>query len=210
MSTNVSHIKDLQHDPKNRRKHNPRNIGMLVDALQKVGAARSIVIDEHGEILAGNGVVEAAAEAGLTNVQVVDVDGQTVVAVRRTGLTAEQKRALAIFDNRVAELAEWDFEQLAADREVGLDLQPFWSENEEAKLFDEKDEADAHWKGMPEFSQANEMPFRRIIINFKNQDAVDAFSRLLNQTVTPKTRSVWYPAEAARKSTQVYVSAADE
>lgn len=129
---NVSHIKDLQHDPKNRRKHNPRNIGMLVDALQQVGAARSIVIDETGEILAGNGVVEAAAEAGLTRVQVVEADGQTVIAVRRTGLTDEQKRALAIYDNRVAELAEWDWDRLAADKAEGLTLESWFSEQEQA------------------------------------------------------------------------------
>lgn len=54
------HIKDLVPDPENRRKHNARNIGMVVDTLQSVGAARSIVIDENNVILAGNGVTQAA------------------------------------------------------------------------------------------------------------------------------------------------------
>ena len=79
----LNHIKDLVPDPANRRSHNPRNVGMIVDALQQVGAARSIVIDEDNVVQAGNGVVEAAAEAGITKVQVVDVDGSTLVAVRR-------------------------------------------------------------------------------------------------------------------------------
>jgi ParB-like chromosome segregation protein Spo0J len=56
-------LSDLTPDPHNRRKHNARNVHLLVDALQTVGAARSIVIDERGSVLAGNGVVEAAAEA---------------------------------------------------------------------------------------------------------------------------------------------------
>ena len=60
-----THIKDLTPDPENRRAHNPRNLGMVVDALHAVGAARSIVIDEDNVILAGNGVTEAAAEAGV-------------------------------------------------------------------------------------------------------------------------------------------------
>jgi len=51
-------LADLRPDPANARKHNPRNIGMIVSALHQVGAARSIVSDEHGTILAGNGVVE--------------------------------------------------------------------------------------------------------------------------------------------------------
>src|SRR4051812_49918078 len=99
---------------------------MVVDSLQHVGAARSIVIDEDNVILAGNGVTEAAAEAGITKLRIVDAAGDELVAVRRTGLTDEQKRALAIYDNRTAELAEWDAEQLKADLEDGLSLQPWF------------------------------------------------------------------------------------
>lgn len=126
----TEHIKDLVPDPKNRRKHNPRNIGMVVDALHQVGAARSIVIDEHNVVLAGNGVTEAAAEAGITKVKVVEADGNELVAVRRRGLTDEQKRALAIYDNRTGELAEWNPAQLEADAADGLEMRAFFTEDE--------------------------------------------------------------------------------
>ncbi len=129
-----SHIKDLISDPENRRKHNPRNLGMVVEALHKVGAARSIVIDEDNVILAGNDVTEAAAEAGITAVRFIEADGQELIAVRRRGLTKAQKRALAIFDNRTAELAEWDTDQLRADIEAGLDLKSFFGDEELAAL----------------------------------------------------------------------------
>ena len=107
---------------------------MVVDALQKVGAARSIVIDEHGVILAGNGVTEAAAEAGITKVRVIDASGDELIAVRRSGLTDEQKVALAIYDNRGAELAEWNIEQLVQDQANGIDLTPYFFAEELAKL----------------------------------------------------------------------------
>jgi len=126
----IGHVRDLTPDPANRRAHNPRNLGMLVDALQKVGASRSIVVDEDGVILAGNGVVEAASEAGITKLQIVDADGDTLVAVRRRGLTPSQKRDLAIYDNRTAELAEWNVEQLAADLQNGEDLAAFFFDDE--------------------------------------------------------------------------------
>ena len=119
------HIKDLHPDPRNARRHTPRNIGMISDSLRAVGAGRSIVIDEHNEILAGNGLVEAAAEAGITKVQVVEADGETVIAVRRTGLTKTQKQQFALFDNRTAELAEWDIDVLKGLALDGLDLAPF-------------------------------------------------------------------------------------
>ncbi len=104
----IKHLGDLIPDPVNARRHNPRNVGMIEDALHQVGAARSIVIDEDGVILAGNATVEAAGNAGIEKVQVVEADGNTIIAVRRIGLSSEQKRRLALFDNQTAALADWD------------------------------------------------------------------------------------------------------
>jgi DNA modification methylase len=108
----INSLADLTSDPKNARKHTPRNVGTIVDALHEIGAARSIVIDEKGVVLAGNATMDAAIEAGLSKVQVVDGDGETIIAVRRSGLTAKQKTRLALYDNRAAELAEWDADVL--------------------------------------------------------------------------------------------------
>jgi hypothetical protein len=129
-------IGDLLPDRHNRRKRTARNVDMIVTSLKDVGASRSIVIDETNEVLAGNGVIEAAAQAGISRIQVVEADGDTIIAVRRRGLSADQKRALAIFDNRAAELAEWDGAQLAEDFQAfGTDgLTPFFTEAELQKL----------------------------------------------------------------------------
>ena len=54
--------------------------------------------------------------------------------MRRRGLTAEQKRRLAMYDNRSAELSEWDPTQLASDVTQGLELQPFFTEGEARQL----------------------------------------------------------------------------
>jgi hypothetical protein len=131
----VTHLADLTPDPANRRQHTARNLSMVADALRQVGAARSIVIDEDNIILAGNGVVAAAADAGLTKLQVIDADGDTVIAVRRSGLTPGQKRDLALYDNRTAELAEWNLAQLAADLQNGESLTAFFFPEELQALF---------------------------------------------------------------------------
>ena len=123
-------LSDLIADPANRRRHPERNLAMVVEALHAVGAARSIVIDEGNVVLAGNGVAAAAARAGITKVRTIEAKGDELIAVRRTGLTDAQKRALALYDNRTAELAEWNPEQLRADQAAGFDLAPFWSEQE--------------------------------------------------------------------------------
>jgi DNA modification methylase len=120
-------------DPRNARRHTERNLGLIVDALREVGAARSIVIDETGTILAGNATVAAAGKAGIDRVRIVEADGAELIAVRRSGLTPEQKRRLALLDNRAAELAEWDTEVLASLAE-DTDLSGLWEPDELAEL----------------------------------------------------------------------------
>lgn len=133
----IQHLGDLTPDPQNARLHNPRNIGMIEDALHEVGAARSIVVDEDGVVLAGNGLIEAAAAAGIERVQVVDADGETIVAVRRSNLTEDQKRRLALFDNRAAELAEWDTRVLAGLVEAQPEaVKGMWGDEELAALLE--------------------------------------------------------------------------
>ena len=128
------HIDDLHQDPRNARKHNERNLDMIVTSLTEVGAARSIVIDEDNIILAGNGTVTAAEKVGIRNVRVVDAEGDEVIAVRRKNLTPEQKRMLALYDNRTAELAQWDTEALQQLADEGLDLSGFFNNDELEEL----------------------------------------------------------------------------
>jgi ParB-like chromosome segregation protein Spo0J len=141
-------IADLTPDPKNRRKHNERNIGMIVSSLQQVGAARSIVIDEDNNILAGNGTVEAAQLAGIERLRIIDADGEEIIAVRRTGLTDEQKRQVALYDNRTAELAGWNPEQMLEDINAGLDFDGMFSKAELDELLNNVNK--------PEFTEYNE------------------------------------------------------
>jgi hypothetical protein len=126
-------LTDLAPDPRNARRHTARNLAQIEAALSEVGAARSIVVDETGLILAGNATVQAAREVGITGVRIIDTDGSELVAVRRTGLTPEQKRRLALYDNRSSELAEWDAGVLAA-LAADLDLSALWEEDELAAI----------------------------------------------------------------------------
>lgn len=104
----IKALADLKPDTRNARKHNPRNIDMIQDAIQEVGVSRSGVIDEDGNILAGNGTYEALSAAGIDKVRVIETDGKEWVVVKRKGLTDQEKAKLALYDNRTAELAGWD------------------------------------------------------------------------------------------------------
>lgn len=124
----------LKPDTENRRKHNPRNVGMIEDSLQEVGAGRSVVIDSDGTILAGNATVEAAGNVGIERVRIIETDGNEIIAVRRTNLSATQKKRLALYDNRTAELADWDIDQIALDVAAGDDLDGLFTPAELQRL----------------------------------------------------------------------------
>src|SRR5262249_384252 len=133
-------------------KHTPRNVAMVVDALQEVGAARSIVIDEKGIVLAGNATIKAAGQAGLARVKVVDADGSEIIAVRRTNLTERQKKRLALSDNRAAELAEWDTDVLGDLLRDGADtLAGLWRGDELKTLLESDDFAEEEIGAKPSF-----------------------------------------------------------
>jgi DNA modification methylase len=135
-------LADLQPDDQNARRHTPRNLSMIGDALALVGGGRSLVIDERARILAGNATQRKALERGM-RLKVVDGDRNTIVAVRRTDLTPDEKVHLALFDNRAAELAEWDPAVLQALAAAGVDTTALWTDREMRELLAEYDQAAA-------------------------------------------------------------------
>jgi DNA modification methylase len=104
----VTSINSLLSDHKNARRRTDRSAELIKESLQRYGAARSIVIDEDNRILAGNGTIEGAKAAGIKNVRIIETDGTEVIAIKRTGLSEDEKVGLALADNRTADLSEWD------------------------------------------------------------------------------------------------------
>lgn len=131
-------LQDLCPDPHNPNAGTARGRGMVEQSLRETGAGRSIVVDKHGTVIAGNKTLEAWAEVNGA-VEVVHTDGNTLVVVQRDDLdlgdTTGPARKLAYFDNRTGEIGlAWQMEQLAADLGAGLDLSGLWSTAELEKL----------------------------------------------------------------------------
>ena len=51
------------------------------------------------------------------------------------------------------------------------------------------------WQGMPEFVQKDLTPAHSIIVNFEITEDFQGFKKLLNQSITDKTKSIWFPAQ---------------
>ena len=103
-------IQDLKFDDKNFNRHTEFGMGLLEKSLNKFGAGRSILVDKDNNIIAGNGIVEAAQNAGITKTRVIETTGDELVVVKRKdiALDSEQGREMALADNATASAdLEW-------------------------------------------------------------------------------------------------------
>lgn len=179
---------ELRPDPRNARKHDDRNIQAIVSSLREFGQQKPIVALVDGTVIAGNGTMEAARLLGWTRVAVVRFANE------------ERARAYAIADNRTSELSTWDHEilseMLSGIRDEGGDLETVgFSDLDLDRMLQVEGPVDPNeeWKGMPEFDQPDKTAARQIVMNFKSDEDAAAFGELLGQSVTDKTRSLWFP-----------------
>lgn len=151
----MSDISELKFDDKNFNKHTQRGMGLLENSLQQFGAGRSILIDKNNNIIAGNGIVEAASSVGITKVKVIETDGTELIAVKRkdVALDSAQGREMALADNATAaaDLA-WDTVTIEeVSQQFDFDPEDWLSDWKDSDI-DEKEEAENEDEG-PETSR---------------------------------------------------------
>lgn len=116
---------DLTLDPANANQGTLRGGELLRESLETCGLGRSILVDKHGVVIAGNKTLEAARARGVP-IEVVQTTGHELVVVQRTDLDLiedPKARQLAYYDNRVQELdLSWSPKQVNDDLLAGVDL----------------------------------------------------------------------------------------
>jgi DNA modification methylase len=91
--------------PGNPRTHSRKQIRQIAASLKRFDWTNPILVDDHGNVIAGHGRLEAAKLLGMTEVPTICLGG----------LTEAEKRAYIIADNKIAENAGWDKELLATE-----------------------------------------------------------------------------------------------
>lgn len=127
-------LSDLKPDEQNANRGTDRGREAIRESIRRLGAGRSIVLDKHGSIIAGNKTAEGAAAVGLEDVLIVQTNGEQLVAVQRMDLEIDDARAreLAIADNRTSELSlSWDVATLRSlTNRPDVVIAPFFREDE--------------------------------------------------------------------------------
>jgi ParB-like nuclease family protein len=116
-------LQELRPWPRNARAHSRKQIRQIAESIRRFGFTNPVLIDGENHILAGHGRVEAAREMGMTTAPCLRVDY----------MSAAEKRAYVLADNKLALNAGWDEELLAlelkelmsADIEFSVDVTGF-------------------------------------------------------------------------------------
>jgi len=96
-------IEAIRPNPRNARKHGANQMPHLVAVIGQLGFIAPVLITTDGALVAGHGRLAAAKILGL----------KTLPAIRLPAHFSETDlRVLALADNRIAELAQWDEQAL--------------------------------------------------------------------------------------------------
>jgi hypothetical protein len=171
-------------------KNNPRiiiaeDMQKLKESIKKFGVleARPLILSNRtGElvIIGGNMRYEACKDLKITEVPTQLMEG----------LTEADEREIIIRDN----ISNWDWDMSALANEWSDDALSDWWVVWAEWLGQETVTSNAEeWKNMPAFDQADLTPVRQIIVSFATPGDVEMFAHLMGQTLTDKTKSIWYP-----------------
>jgi len=96
----------------NARTHSPKQVRQIAECIRRFGFVNPILVDAEGQVIAGHGRLEAAKQLGMIEAPVLPI----------THLSAAEKRAYILADNRLAEKAGWDKEILAIELRALVDF----------------------------------------------------------------------------------------
>lgn len=101
----------------NNPRHNENAVDAVKASIEEFGWKVPLVVDRHGVIIAGHTRYAAARKLHMSELPCIVADD----------LSEEQIRAFRLADNKVSELAEWDFDKLDQELEeiLNIDMEDF-------------------------------------------------------------------------------------
>jgi ParB-like chromosome segregation protein Spo0J len=112
MEVELMPIGSLKPYPGNARTHSRAQVKQIAKSIQRFGFTSPVLTSDGNEIIAGHGRVEAAKLLGHASVP----------TLRLSHLSAAERRAYVIADNKLAQNAGWDRELLAIELQGLIDM----------------------------------------------------------------------------------------
>jgi hypothetical protein len=147
---------------RNSRIHSDDQIGQISASIREFGFLSPIVIDSESGIIAGHGRVMAAKKLGM----------ESVPCIEASHLTAAQRRAFVIADNKIALNSEWDDEMLRVEfqelGDLGFDVELTGFTIEEVGDLGFLDDSEVE---MPDLADGEKEPFQQKTFTLHDEQA---------------------------------------
>ena len=134
---------------RNAKKHSREQVGKIGDSIRRLGFLSPCLIDRDMNVIAGHGRIMAAKAIGW----------ETVPCIFIEGLTAEERKAYILADNRLTELGDWDMDMVQqeladlADADFNISLTGFEVKADFSWFDREEKDGTARQEGNDEYNE---------------------------------------------------------
>lgn len=190
----------LKPNPRNPNEHGQDQIELLASSMKHYGFYKPIIVSKQsGFINTGHGTVLAAIRAGFDSIPVEYQDFKNL----------EEEYGQMTMDNASQQWSQLNFGKIKLEIEgfsKKFDPKMLGLREFSLDLFDKNDidggttNINEEWKGMPEFTQEDKTAHKTVALHFHDQKAVEKFAKLIDQKITDKTRTIWYPTMIIEKA----------
>lgn len=97
-------------------------------------------------------------------------------------------------------MTDIDYDTCIGKKEKTNSIVHFFDSNDDFDIPETEEQAEdwykksqSLWKGMPEFQNDGKEPFKQLLVSFMTEEDYKTFQTLINQVLTNKTRSIWFP-----------------
>jgi len=186
----LSELKPAKYNPRKDLQPSDPEYQHIKKSIEEFGYVDPVIVNSDYTVIGGHQRLKVLKDLGMAQIDVVVVDIPKI-----------KEKALNVALNKIT--GEWDTQRLTdllgELKAEGMDISITGFDEAGFNQMVENlnglviDDPSKEWQGMPEFKPEDLTAKHSIIVNFAEYEDIQTFARRIEQKLTDKTRSIWYP-----------------